>query len=541
MVNIPLLSNSGGGPQGEGAYTHGMVDQGNDTVLTFANGTTRHVYTYAKTHCDLSGVTDGASFFQQCTTPPLTSPSPSQNGTEPAPPPATLENSYTPVPTDLGLPSPLFYPSPFLIASDGSIAGYFPPDQPDLVVVSSITLGPLDNIEFQNAFRSILATANAAGKTKLIMDIRGNGGGTVADGFDWFAQLFPGQIPWGATNLAAFGLTNALGEVATSLVAGGNVSGQALGALKDFDVMADLTIVLTQYDSWSDFYGPVTTHGGNFTNVKRNNLSDVSSLGMPVYGFGNDTKPQPQTFDPDNIVILSDAFCGSTCAVFAEMMKTQAGVHAITVGGRKQYGPMQWVGAPKLNLFEPYANLQSSVLHALSRLSNPNAGRANFENNIREGDDSVTPLQFVYEAADCRFFYTADMILDQSLVWQRTYDLKWGNGTCVQGSTGDPSSVSGPNSTYIEAYTPLGANNTFGANETFSYPATNPKTSSMKPGAASTSTAHSRTTSTKMSTIPTASQSVKPYTGGAPEMGFPAFVGSTLAAVAVVFAALALI
>ncbi|KAK0357513.1 hypothetical protein LTR02_014489 [Friedmanniomyces endolithicus] len=331
MVNIPLLSNSGGGPQGEGAYTHGMVYQGNDTVLTFANGTTRQVYTYAKTHCDLSGVTDGASFFQQCTTPPLTSPSPSQNGTEPAPPPATLENSYTPVPTDLGLPSPLFYPSPFLIASDGSIAGYFPPDQPDLVVVSSMTLGPLDNIEFQNAFRSILATANAAGKTKLIMDIRGNGGGTVADGFDWFTQLFPGQIPWGATNLAAFGLTNALGEVATSLVAGGNVSGQALGALKDFDVMADLNIVLTQYDSWSDFYGPVTTHGGNFTNVKRNNLSDVSSLGMPVYGFGNDTKPQPQTFDPDNIVILSDAFCGSTCAVFAEMMKTQAGVHAITV------------------------------------------------------------------------------------------------------------------------------------------------------------------------------------------------------------------
>jgi len=112
-----------------------------------------------------------------------------------------------------------------------------------------MTLGPLDNIEFQNAFRSILATAKAAGKTKVIMDIRGNGGGTVADGFDWFTQLFPGQIPWGATNLAAFGLNNALGEVATSLVAGGNVSGQALGALKDFDVMADLTIVLTQYDS----------------------------------------------------------------------------------------------------------------------------------------------------------------------------------------------------------------------------------------------------------------------------------------------------
>jgi len=288
-------------------------------------------------------------------------------------------------------------------------------------------------------------------------------------------------------------------------------------------------LTFARHYRWSDFYGPVTTHGGNFTNVKRNNLSDINSLGMPVYGFGNDTKPQPQTFDPDDIVILSDALCGSTCAVFAEMMKTQAGIHAITVGGRKQHGPMQWVGGSKganvqtladlgkfafeipaiatpaqSTLFEPYADSRSSVLHALSRLSEPYAGRVNFENNIREGDDSVTPLQFVYEAADCRFFYTADMILDQSLVWKRTYDLKWGNGTCVQGSTGDSSSVSGPNSTYIEAYSPPGAKNTFGANETFSYPAANPKTSSVKPSAASTSAAHSRTTSTKTSTTPTA-------------------------------------
>ncbi|KAK0290485.1 hypothetical protein LTR35_002429 [Friedmanniomyces endolithicus] len=528
VTNVPLLSYVRGGIEGRGAFASGSVYQGNDTLLTFANGTERHMYNYAKTSCDLSGVTDGASFFQRCTT-PLTSFSPTRNGSHPFKPPATLENSYTPVPTNLGLPPPLYYPTPVTIASDRSIAGYFPPDQPDLVVVSCTDLSPRDDIEFQNVFRSILATANAAGKSKLIMDIRGNGGGLVADGYDWFTQLFPGQIPYGGTNLAAFGLANAMGQVVTSAMADGDRPPQGLGPLKDYDVMADLTIVLSQYDTWSDFYGPVTTHGGNFTNVKRNNLSDINSLGMPVYGFGNDTKPQPQTFDPDDIVILSDALCGSTCAVFAEMMKTQAGIHAITVGGRKQYGPMQWVGGSKganvqtladlgkfafeipaiatpaqSTLFEPYADSRSSVLHALSRLSEPYAGRVNFENNIREGDDSVTPLQFVYEAADCRFFYTADMILDQSLVWKRTYDLKWGNGTCVQGSTGDSSSVSGPNSTYIEAYSPPGAKNTFGANETFSYPAANPKTSSVKPSAASTSAAHSRTTSTKTSTTPTA-------------------------------------
>ncbi len=137
----------------------------------------------------------------------------------------------------------------FLLASDVSIAGYFPPDQPDVVVVSCPSLGPAHNIEFQNAFRSILATANAAGKSKLIMDIRGNGGGYVADGFDLFTQLFPGQMPYGGTNLAAFDLANAMGEFASSQVAAGNFTDRELGTLHDYDVMADLTVVLTQYDS----------------------------------------------------------------------------------------------------------------------------------------------------------------------------------------------------------------------------------------------------------------------------------------------------
>jgi len=137
----------------------------------------------------------------------------------------------------------------FTIASDRSIAGYFPPDQPDLVVVSCTDLSPRDDIEFQNVFRSILATANAAGKSKLIMDIRGNGGGLVADGYDWFTQLFPGQIPYGGTNLAAFGLANAMGQVVTSAMADGDRPPQGLGPLKDYDVMADLTIVLSQYDT----------------------------------------------------------------------------------------------------------------------------------------------------------------------------------------------------------------------------------------------------------------------------------------------------
>ncbi len=85
--------------------------------------------------------------------------------------------------------------------------------------------------------------------------------------------------------------------------------------------------------SWNDFFGPVQHHGSNFTNSRRYNFSSPNDgLGEPVYGFQNDTKPQPQTFESSNIVILTDGFCGSTCAIFSELMKTQGDVQSIAVG-----------------------------------------------------------------------------------------------------------------------------------------------------------------------------------------------------------------
>lgn len=98
---------------------------------------------------------------------------------------------------------------------------------------------------------------------------------------------------------------------------------------------------------WSDFYGPLERADGFYTNILRNNFSSPYSLGFPMYGYVNDTKPQPQTFESDSIVVLSDGACASACAIFMELMKTQAGVQSITVGGRKQNGPMQAVGGTK--------------------------------------------------------------------------------------------------------------------------------------------------------------------------------------------------
>lgn len=73
------------------------------------------------------------------------------------------------------------------------------------------------------------------------------------------------------------------------------------------------------------------------------------------------------------------------------------------------------------------------------------AGGINLRDNLRRNDTSQTPLEFIYEAADCRMFYTAPMINDVTMVWKGVVDRMFRNGTaqCVQGSTGDPSSISG--------------------------------------------------------------------------------------------------
>lgn len=205
-----------GGTQGTFTY-YSMHFPGSVTVLKFANGTTKNIQSYGSTYQDFTGVTDGKSFFQKfCSGPqpsasasvsasaiPSASATPSVivsnsisyvpsasgsgNASAVASSSVTTQNSYTPLPTPLpSVQGPAFYPKPAVIEKDGYMAGYFPEDISDLAVVSMPSFAPDNDYVFQNTFRKILATSKALGKTKLIIDVRGNGGGTVVDAFGLF-------------------------------------------------------------------------------------------------------------------------------------------------------------------------------------------------------------------------------------------------------------------------------------------------------------------------------------------------------------------
>jgi hypothetical protein len=168
--------------------------------------------------------------------------------------------------------------------------------------------------------------------------------------------------------------------------------------------------------------------------------------------------------------MFTDALCGSSCASFHEELKNIAGVKAVTVGGRPENRPIQTITGSKggevipLITFPTYAgvimNISSPVglssvksndatLSALAQASalstrvGDSSSRVQSQDQIRKGDKSATPLQFIYEASDCKIFYTADSYSDPDLAWKQAWDAHSDDSKCVDGSTKHASSISG--------------------------------------------------------------------------------------------------
>jgi len=199
-------------------------------------------------------------------------------------------------------------------------------------------------------------------------------------------------------------------------------------------------------------------------------------LNASLTGY-NELKNVPvQPFQADNIVLLEDGFCGSACAIFAELMREQGKVQTIVVGGRPRNEPMQGVGGSKGSQLLPFDALAEAAKRTIEiaavldgaaiakQLNATNVGNINNAqqiyvrtavpeeggllvggvnglNNQRQNDTTQTPLEFIYEAADCRLFYTTASFLDPVNLWKMVIDAKWGKGKCVPGSTGHKSAI----------------------------------------------------------------------------------------------------
>lgn len=144
-----------------------------------------------------------------------------------------------------------------------------------------------------------------------------------------------------------------------------------------------------------------------------------------------------------------------------EMMHHEAGVHTVAAGGLPSNGPMQTPSGSRGAQAYSFENLDTDIEFA--KESNATAGNFlperqedvfftsaffNLRDQVRKGES--TPLQFVYEAANCRIFYTKDTVYNFGKLWRYAANAIWTNPElCVQGSTGiashgNSSNISGP-------------------------------------------------------------------------------------------------
>ena len=215
----------------------------------------------------------------------------------------------------------------------------------------------------------------------------------------------------------------------------------------------------SNFTTWAEYYGPNPNYDDMFSSTARKNLSSAvfdfaeTDGGITIYGYADRPATAPQPYAAADIILLTDSLCVSTCALFVEMMHHEAGVRTVVVGGRPEAGPMQAVNGAKGAAVWDNESLDetidavieidptvASVMPNRTYEFNLIYAGLNFRDQIRNGE--YTPLQFEYEPADCRIYFTSETVNNYVNLWSNAADAIWKNSTmCVTGST-DPSTVS---------------------------------------------------------------------------------------------------
>ena len=427
------------------------VYQGPNTTITFANGTEFTFENFARVKEAFTGVTTGEAMYTKFCSP---------RGA------AAFDSAAVEPAAVTG------YPPPLISTSDDVVSCYFldGPGYEDVAVISLLGFSSQSPAEFQAVSQECFARAVKAGRKKLVVDFQANGGGYILLGYDFFRQLFPQVVQDGFSRWKENLGFNTISRIVSDKVAGLNPYTSGDGDLIDawetwFNWRYDYDVDNKNFTSYEDKFAPHVYKNTPYTDLMRWNfdnplttVNDTFGIGIEITGYGalaNVTQP----FAAENIVILYDGLCASTCTLASEFLRLQGGVKSVAFGGRPQPGPIDGVGGVKGSQTLSYNSVQKYAQWvrkwattdeqraALDRytslpLQRSTAASLNTRDQIlRPNLADGIPAQFVREEADCRLFWTEAMIKDVSAVWKATADAAFNGGKCAHGGISRPAGV----------------------------------------------------------------------------------------------------
>ncbi|TDZ29030.1 Peptidase S41 family protein ustP [Colletotrichum spinosum] len=422
---------------GAGRYMHTTLSD--ESVIELANGTKLTMTNLARVNANFSGITSGEDVHRRFEVPDRYGEAEGSVN--------TTQTSFSPSLDGL--------PDPFVIHRDRYVTGYHPEtpklDDTAVLVVSSFTSQVTDRrtgddvTDFIRVHTHFVERSRRERRSKLVIDLQGNGGGYVASAMSMYAVLFPegGDAAHMNMRLRAHAALDWVGTTAQSA----GVDPQDLPY--PFGYSGFLDENLRNFSDWRDFYGPETIGGREYTNVVQPGEMRFAATGAPGFEI-----PEPW-FEPKDTVIVTDGHCASACAYVVGMMARELGVQTVALGGRPIEAPMQAIGGtkggPVITLY-PY-QLIYPALEALAvppgdvdvtpfadptpPLAGPSteSWAVNSANVYLDDDLDGTPVQFRYEAANCKLFFTWETLTDFTKLWEAVVNVKWNGAKCVKGST----------------------------------------------------------------------------------------------------------
>ncbi|KAK2825733.1 hypothetical protein FQN49_007416 [Arthroderma sp. PD_2] len=475
LFNLPRSKISGTG----GFFTSRGLYTGNKISVTYENGAKKEFGHTATFTADFAGVKDGKTFYDKFC-----------RGKQSAASLVPLEQSLqkdnrfiTANPISQPPAFSLFsrdlppHVAPIQESADGAVAGYFLEGKDSKIAVLHLRsfVGAADNNDplwdYSYTITRFLADCRKAKKEKLIVDVSGNRGGTIFLGYDAFKQLLPNGKVETPFNLRAIEQFDITGTKVNYLLTHPNAT-KARDAEEQRNDIFDLNSYVDpngeKYETWDSYFGPETVAYGNFSRLAIWDFNNVpmslKAGGLVVSGYGNRTHVAPQAFKDEDIVVVTDGICASTCAIFSDLMNRN-GIKFIATGGQPRSGRMQAVGGVKGTqvltfrelwnvaqlVFKKYSTpeeqreLEHTQIgqmvkkgkYVLGRMINNGAGgRVNYRNAVYTDDKARVPRQFVYEPAHCRIFLTKEALLDIKGWWGSVANSWWGDKSkCLEGST----------------------------------------------------------------------------------------------------------
>ena len=429
------------------------IYQGANTTFTFANGTALTLENKAAVKANMTGVIDGATYASK-----FCSGSASDSAEAIAEVAAAGDAA--------GVSG---YPQPVISTKDGIVSGYYlAGDGLDHVAVLALLAFENESpAEFQAVAADFIREAKAAGKTKLVVDFQANGGGYLLQGYDFFRQLFPqiqedGFSRWREND----------GFLATAKIYSNAVPGLNPYTSPDEDLINayiswfnyryDLNLTRQPFKTFKNKFSPHVYKDTPYTALMRWNLSEplkttntTFGIGIEITGYGtlaNETQP----FAAEDIVLLYDGICASTCTTAAEFLRIQGGVKSVAMGGRPFKGPIQGVGGVKGAQSLSFADILSYTQSAAALGGTPEqkaalarytvlpmrrslAAGVNAQDSILPGNvNEGIPAQYIVEEADCRLYWTEEMIGDVTAVWKAAANAAFNGGKCAFGGIAVP-------------------------------------------------------------------------------------------------------